>query len=457
MARTIEKWIEINAPSQRIFNLFGRFENLPRWMTTVREVELLDDRRALLKSARSEPSESAIDWEAQVTSSGPPQHIAWRAAGRGANAEVRTEFEETRRGTVLMRVLFTEQSAGAGGAGLFGVEPATELEASLERFKQFAEEYDEDATLIARTTDKTTTVPDEGAVQSRPIPVRIPARSAPPVPPQASVAAREERVFQTATTDERRGASIGQTSVVAPHPERGRPRRETLIYAGLAALLALALGALLWGASRRPEEQRAANGVAATGATPDSTATASPILDAPEEATPASSDLNNSPGTINTPGANTPPGVSDGESGGVANETAIDSPAQSGPRDDQQGALKTALADWVATTNSQDVAKQMAFYAPVVERYYLRKNFSRQAVREDKKRLAERASLVNVTVGDPDITYDREGRRAVMRFRKQYNIEGSRLSRGEVMQELKWAKTGEGWRIVSERDVRVIR
>ncbi|MBA3716216.1 MAG: hypothetical protein H0W76_27810, partial [Pyrinomonadaceae bacterium] len=119
--------------------------------------------------------------------------------------------------------------------------------------------------------------------------------------------------------------------------------------------------------------------------------------------------------------------------------------------------LKTALADWVATTNSQDVAKQMAFYAPVVERYYLRKNFSRQAVREDKKRLAERASLVNVTVGDPDITYDREGRRAVMRFRKQYNIEGSRLSRGEVMQELKWAKTGEGWRIVSERDVRVIR
>jgi len=448
MARSIEKWIEINAPPQRVFNLFGRFENFPRWMTTVREVELLDDRRALLKVARSAPSESVIDWDAQMTMSGPPQHIAWRAVGRGVNAEVRTEFEETRRGTVLMRVLFTEQSAGpgTGGAGLFGVDPAAELEASLGRFKQFAEEYDEDVTLFARTADKATTVPDEGAVQSRP----ITARSVPPIPPQASAAAREERVFQTAMTDDARGASIGRASVVTPHPERGRPRRAPLIYMGLAALLALALGALLWGATRKPEEQRGAYGVAATGATPDSTATASPIPDAPE-ATPTSSDLNNSPG------ANAPPSVSDEESGGIANETAIDSPAQSGPQDDQQGELKTALANWVATTNSQDVAKQMAFYAPVVEQYYLRKNFTRQAVREDKKRLAERASLVNIAIGDPEITYDREGRRAVMRFRKQYNIEGSRLSRGEVMQELKWVKTGEGWKIVSERDVRVIR
>ncbi|HVF86345.1 MAG TPA: SRPBCC family protein [Pyrinomonadaceae bacterium] len=454
MAGTIEKWIEVNAPPQRVFNLFGRFENLPRWMTSVREVELLDDRRALLKAGQSAASEPVLDWDAQVTSSRPPQHIAWRAAGRGVNAEVRAEFEETRRGTVLMRVLFTEQAAGPAGAGLFGVDPAAELEASLERFKQFAEEYDEDATLIAPSADKAATVLDDEAVQSRPIPARVPAQTVPPVPPQDSAAVREERVFQTATTDEVREANTGRTSVVAPYPERGRSRRAPLIYAGLAALLALALGALLWGAARKPEEQRAANGVATTGATPDSTATAIP--DAPE-ATPTSSDLDNPTGATGTPTTNAPPSTSDKEAGGVANETAVDSPAQSGLQDDQQEALKTALTDWVATTNSQNIAKQMAFYAPVVERYYLRNNFSRRAVMEDKKRLAERASLVNVTIGEPDITYDGEGRRAVMRFRKQYNIEGSRLSRGEVVQELKWLKTGEGWKIVSERDVRVIR
>ncbi len=44
-----------------------------------------------------------------------------------------------------------------------------------------------------------------------------------------------------------------------------------------------------------------------------------------------------------------------------------------------------------------------------------------------------------------------------MRFRKRYNIEGIRNSRGEVLQELRWAKTDEGWKIIGERDVRVIR
>ena len=45
-----------------------------------------------------------------------------------------------------------------------------------------------------------------------------------------------------------------------------------------------------------------------------------------------------------------------------------------------------------------------------------------------------------------------------MRFRKRYVIRGERLNRrGEVEQELRWTETDDGWRIVSERDVRVIR
>jgi hypothetical protein len=47
---------------------------------------------------------------------------------------------------------------------------------------------------------------------------------------------------------------------------------------------------------------------------------------------------------------------------------------------------------------------------------------------------------------------------AIMRFRKQYITQrGSQSQRGEVIQELRWQRTLEGWKIFSERDVRVLR
>jgi hypothetical protein len=51
----------------------------------------------------------------------------------------------------------------------------------------------------------------------------------------------------------------------------------------------------------------------------------------------------------------------------------------------------------------------------------------------------------------------RDGRTAVMRFRKRYQITGGEGVRsGEVLQELRWRRTDGGWRIVSERDLRVL-
>jgi hypothetical protein len=45
-----------------------------------------------------------------------------------------------------------------------------------------------------------------------------------------------------------------------------------------------------------------------------------------------------------------------------------------------------------------------------------------------------------------------------MRFRKVYDIRNARNSRsGEVIQELRWQQTNRGWKIFSERDIKVIR
>jgi len=45
-----------------------------------------------------------------------------------------------------------------------------------------------------------------------------------------------------------------------------------------------------------------------------------------------------------------------------------------------------------------------------------------------------------------------------MRFAKKYRVaDGRRTKSGEVIQELRWRRTNDGWRIFSERDIRVIR
>lgn len=121
-----------------------------------------------------------------------------------------------------------------------------------------------------------------------------------------------------------------------------------------------------------------------------------------------------------------------------------------------EGELRAALGEWVAATNSRDVSRQMNYYAPRVEAFYLARGASREAVRAEKARLFGRASSVNVQAARPEIQMSRDGRTAVMRFRKRYQITGADSRSGEVLQELRWRRTADGWKIVGERDLRVL-
>ena len=120
--------------------------------------------------------------------------------------------------------------------------------------------------------------------------------------------------------------------------------------------------------------------------------------------------------------------------------------------------LRESLDDWVAATNARDIRRQMAFYMPTVQAFYLTRGVSRDAVRAEKARVFARADLIDVRAEEPEIIFREAGHTAIMRFRKRYRIEGGPASRrGEVVQELRWRKTDDGWKIFSERDVRVIR
>lgn len=130
---------------------------------------------------------------------------------------------------------------------------------------------------------------------------------------------------------------------------------------------------------------------------------------------------------------------------------------QQNPSADSRTELKTALKDWVAATNSRDLDKQMIFYAPTLSAFYRKRNATQASVRAEKSRLVSQSEAIDVRVGEPEIVLDANEQAATMRFHKSWSFSGANSENGEVVQELRWRKTDAGWKIVSERDVEVIR
>jgi YD repeat-containing protein len=120
--------------------------------------------------------------------------------------------------------------------------------------------------------------------------------------------------------------------------------------------------------------------------------------------------------------------------------------------------LRVALDGWIAATNGRDIESLMRFYNSKIEAFYRARDVAQDVVREDRARMFQRAEAIEVSVGDPEITTNPEDGTATMSFRKNYVIKvNGRERRGEVIQQLRWLRTEEGWKIVSERDVKVLR
>ena len=143
----------------------------------------------------------------------------------------------------------------------------------------------------------------------------------------------------------------------------------------------------------------------------------------------------------------------------VASAVAQPTSPKSGPASDRSTAdlLRNALNEWISSTISRDIDKQMSFYVPRLKAYYLTRNTPRVFVHREKARVFATASLIDIRAAEPEIILQDGGRLAIMRYRKKYRIENGRQSRrGEVIQELRWRQVGQQWLIFSERDIRVL-
>jgi len=120
-------------------------------------------------------------------------------------------------------------------------------------------------------------------------------------------------------------------------------------------------------------------------------------------------------------------------------------------------ALRESLASWIAAKNSRDMDKQLSFYMPRLNYYYRARNISLADIHANKLRAVQRDGEGDISIDEPEIILSDDGRTAVMRFHKQYAWIRRGNHRGEVIMELTWIKTDDGWKIIGERDARVIR
>jgi len=134
----IEKKIEVAVPVSTVYNQWTQFEEFPRFMEGVQQVEQLSDERLHWVA---EVAGKKKDWTARITRQVPDEVLAWTSEGGATNNGTvifhsldpeKTEVE------VHMEVMPEDFQEQVGGAlGFVG----RQIEGDLKRFKEFIETH----------------------------------------------------------------------------------------------------------------------------------------------------------------------------------------------------------------------------------------------------------------------------------------------------------------------------
>ncbi len=133
---SVEKSIDIEVPVSTAYNQWTQFEDFPRFMDGVEQVQQLsDDRLHWVAKVGGQQKE----WDARITEQTPDQRVAWQSEAGDANAGVVTFHRLADDKTRVMLQLEYEPEGMVEGAGSALGFVARRVESDLERFKEFVE------------------------------------------------------------------------------------------------------------------------------------------------------------------------------------------------------------------------------------------------------------------------------------------------------------------------------
>jgi uncharacterized membrane protein len=142
-ATRMTKTVTVNRPRVEVYRFWRNLENLPRFMTHLESVRVIDERRSHWRVKG--PVGRAVEWESEITDDRANERIAWRSRD-GADVANRgsVEFRDApgERGTEVCVDLEYEMpggSAAATMASLVGEAPSQKLSADLRALKAVLE------------------------------------------------------------------------------------------------------------------------------------------------------------------------------------------------------------------------------------------------------------------------------------------------------------------------------
>jgi hypothetical protein len=131
--------------------------------------------------------------------------------------------------------------------------------------------------------------------------------------------------------------------------------------------------------------------------------------------------------------------------------------APASPSVNPDAALQAAIYDWVESWKNRDLRRHVAAYAPVLDTYFTKHNVSLSQVYKDK----EYSFWLYNRVHQYDLRDLRiqwlSPAEAVATFRKTWDFSGRKRFSGDEIEALTLVKTNDGWRIKTERELKVFR
>ena len=133
---TIEKSIDVNVPVRTAYNQWTQFEEFPRFMEGVKEVQQLDNTHLHWKA---DIAGKEKEWDAEITEQTPDQRIAWTSRGGAINGGVVTFHRRSdAKSTVMLQLEYDPQGMVENVGDALGVV-SLRVQGDLERFKEFIE------------------------------------------------------------------------------------------------------------------------------------------------------------------------------------------------------------------------------------------------------------------------------------------------------------------------------
>lgn len=135
----------INKPREELYAFWRQLENLPRIMSHLESVRVVDDRRSHWTATAPRVAGGKVEWEAEIIADEPNRRIAWRSSADAAvSHQGSVEFSDAPgdRGTIIRVELDYRPVGGQLGrlaAWLSGESPEQQIREDLRNFKRVME------------------------------------------------------------------------------------------------------------------------------------------------------------------------------------------------------------------------------------------------------------------------------------------------------------------------------